>query len=52
MISLQPVDDEVVNVLDAVNMMLPLLASFPLEGFVFNIAADACLTARKQLQTS
>ena len=31
-------------------MMLPPLDSFPREGLVFNMAADACLTARKQLE--
>jgi len=34
---------------EAVIMMLPLLVSFPLEGFVFNMAADPYFTARKQL---
>lgn len=29
--------------------MLPPLMSFPLEEFVFSIAAEACFIARKQL---
>jgi len=36
--------------LDAVRIMLPLENSFPLEGLVFNIAAEPCLTARKHLK--
>ena len=30
-------------------IMLPPLASFPLDEFVLSIAAEACFTARKQL---
>jgi len=29
--------------------MLPLVSSFPTEGLTFNIAREACLTARKHL---
>ena len=38
------------NRLDAVSMMLPPLTGFPRASSVCFIAADACLTARKQLR--
>ena len=37
------------NGLEAVRMMLPPLRGFPRASFVCFMAADACLTARKQL---
>ena len=37
------------NRLEAVRIMLPPLRGFPRASFVCFIAADACLTARKQL---
>lgn len=39
------------NLPEAVKMMLPPLNPFPTAGLVFNIANDACLTARKHLST-
>jgi hypothetical protein len=40
---------KLLSLLDAVRIMLPPDLSFPREGFAFNMAAEAYLTARKHL---